>query len=187
MATIIPSGLTGVTRGPVENSDHAPHPIMTPPMPMANVVRAPPGSRPGIMALANSPTSVPNPIHTSTSFTHWAACGGNSEKLPTCAIAVSTSMGSKAGDVMLMMPSKSHGQPLRSPFQLTRVTTQNLSSAAQSLDLSVNWLRRAWETRPTKTRHISCRCLDEPLVDWSASENGHFCGSFCRDSDQMLE
>src|SRR4051812_5302885 len=51
-----------------------PQPITVPPMPIISVATVPPGSRPGIIALANKPTSVPKPTHTSTSLAaDWTA------------------------------------------------------------------------------------------------------------------
>ena len=38
------------------------HPIKVPAIPISTVAIAPPGSRPGITALAAKPTTVPNPI-----------------------------------------------------------------------------------------------------------------------------
>src|SRR5580704_10401279 len=48
-----------------------PQPSTDPTIPIRVVPRAPPGSRPGMMALAARPTSVPKPTHSKTS---WAAC-----------------------------------------------------------------------------------------------------------------
>ena len=42
--------------------------INVPAIPISTVAMAPPGSRPGIIALAASPTTVPNPIQVSARF-----------------------------------------------------------------------------------------------------------------------
>ena len=59
MATAKPIGLSGVTRMPSVIYISAPQPMTLPPIPIASVATAPPGSRPGMMALASSPTTVP--------------------------------------------------------------------------------------------------------------------------------
>ena len=74
VATARPSRLIGVTWTPPWAQLRMPQPITVPPIPMASVAMAPPGSRPGMIALARSPTTVPNPIHTSTVFAHAWAC-----------------------------------------------------------------------------------------------------------------
>src|SRR5581483_10644583 len=48
--------------------------MMVPAMPMARVATAPPGSRPGMTALANRPTSVPKPTQTRTKFAMFWSC-----------------------------------------------------------------------------------------------------------------
>src|SRR5262245_36693052 len=50
-----------------------PHPITVPTIPKSSVTIEPPGSRPGMIALAASPTTVPKPIQVSTSCTQCCA------------------------------------------------------------------------------------------------------------------
>ena len=68
VATTNPTGLTGVMRAPSQKNISSPQPIKLPPMPISMVPMAPPGSRPGMTALAASPTNVPNPTQTSKSL-----------------------------------------------------------------------------------------------------------------------
>ena len=51
--------------------------MIVPPTPIANVATAPPGSRPGMMALAISPTRVPKPTQTRMSLAHCCAAAGS--------------------------------------------------------------------------------------------------------------
>src|SRR5579863_7543722 len=65
-----PAELIGVIRYPWQKKAITPQPRTEPTIPISVVPNAPPGSLPGMMALAANPTSVPKPTHKRTS---WAA------------------------------------------------------------------------------------------------------------------
>src|SRR5436190_3304150 len=79
VATQNPAGLIGVIRVfPCEKNDSTPQPMTVPPIPMASVATAPPGSLPGMMAFASSPVSVPNPTHSRMTLAQSVSCCINS-------------------------------------------------------------------------------------------------------------
>src|SRR5678815_1028939 len=79
VATQKPAGLIGVINVfPCEKNDSTPQPMTVPPIPMASVATAPPGSLPGMMAFASRPVSVPKPTHSRMILAQSVICCINS-------------------------------------------------------------------------------------------------------------
>ncbi len=108
MPTRKPIGLIGETRWPPVQYISTLHPMNVPAMPISKVAMAPPGSRPGMMALANRPTTVPNPTQVRPWWIH------------SCAVTEK----STSGMVGLLesdrrIRRRGHGFPLAADVQVT--------------------------------------------------------------------
>ena len=68
VAAMKPLPLIGSISASRQKNKTVPQPITLPAMPISIVLTAPPGSRPGIIAFAANPVSVPNPTQRSSSF-----------------------------------------------------------------------------------------------------------------------